>query len=193
LQSATECPPSPTPILGGLGTGTCPAGTGPATPWFFYINTPAEISGAEAELTVQPIDGLTIDTTLGWLQFESPDVHKDNLIQPEWNGSVGVQYAISLGNGATITPRTDWFYQGDMTFPSALTVAANDSQIEDAHWWGNVRLTYETADRDWSASLVVTNVADEFFYENRTTASNYKAGVPTRPREWGITFKRNFQ
>lgn len=191
LQSATECPPSPDPLIGAFGL-TCPNGS-PGIPWFYYLNTPAEIRGAEAEMTIRPMDGLTIDGTLGWLNFRSPDYHPDNLIQPEWNASLGAQHQFIVGSG-TLTPRLDWFYQGKMTYPLNASTKARPDEILGDHTWGNGRLTYETDDRDWTVSLEITNITDKFFYDTWFgSGATFRTGNPVRPREWALNFRRRFQ
>ena len=59
----------------------------------------------------------------------------------------------------------------------------------------NGRLTYQTADRDWSLALSVTNLFDKFYYLTKFDNSGLfgtVSGTPARPREWALTVKRRF-
>src|SRR5690606_31295586 len=117
----TDLNPTPYRLAGGL----CPPGTALAgstgLPWFYYDNSPGELNGYELELTATPLDNLLINFSLGQNEYENEDqnplsvnyIAPDYLFQPEFNSSFGLQYAIQLGGGGTLTPRIDAFYQGE--------------------------------------------------------------------------------
>jgi iron complex outermembrane recepter protein len=206
-STATECAEQfPTPVYGSLGGG-CPGADGVfgtaddhgGPPWFANINVPIKTYGVEVEMQASPIDGLQIDSTLGWNHASSsdkPNFVPGNKIQPKWNGSAGVQYEVPLGNEGTVTPRVDMFYQGSVNSGNAFTSAPTAFDIIGGHAWFNARLTYETPDKDWEAALSVTNLFNKFYYENYwgsgTGTGAFRTGAPARPREWAVTLKRNF-
>ena len=61
----------------------------------------------------------------------------------------------------------------------------------DSYTIANARLTYRSADEDWSVALEVTNLFDDYYYVNKF-ASFYVDGQPGRPREAAVTVRRNF-
>lgn len=59
----------------------------------------------------------------------------------------------------------------------------------------NLGITYETADKDWSLALGVTNLFDKFYYvgTNENVAGfGVNQGILAPPREWSLTVKRTF-
>lgn len=222
--NATQCAEQfPEPVLGGFGL-TCPGadgvlgtaddrppalyGPGDSANWFANINTPAEFWGVELELQARPLDALMLDATVGWNDLSADDIHPDNRLQPEWNASAGAQYEFVLGNGATITPRIDMFYQGPVnsannlaTPPDSLNLGSSAAPVFvppgfdtiGGHMWLNGRITYETADGNWALSLSATNLTDKFYYESFWgSGTEFRTGAPNRPFEWAITLRRNF-
>ncbi|MCK5746941.1 MAG: TonB-dependent receptor, partial [Oricola sp.] len=59
-----------------------------------YLNTPGKVKGVEAEIDWRPIEGLFINASGGWTQFNAPElennpaiVNTDPVFVPEWTGS----------------------------------------------------------------------------------------------------------
>ena len=101
---------------------------------------------------------------------------------PETKASVGLQYAFSLGAGATLTPRLDVSYQ-DEIYGNAVNAPTN---FIDAVTLSNARLTWQSADEAWQAALEVTNLTDEYYYVTLFDLwgpAGYIHGQPARPRE----------
>ena len=193
-RSATECLGFPHPFFNAfLGAGPCPGGV-PNIPWFATINTDATVTGFELELQSSPIDGLNIDATLGWNKFKADDVNSDILLQPEINMSAGIQYDFQLAGGASLIPRLDIFYQGEaQPAPGSLSAAPTDFDTIDAHAWMNGRITYRPESEDWSLAFLVTNLTDKFYYETYFgSGADFRTGAPAKPREWALTFRKEF-
>jgi iron complex outermembrane receptor protein len=195
--AAFEClgVPNPTPTFD---PSSCPSGS---VIWFIYTTNPAEVQGVEAELTAEPIDGLMFNASLGWIDFESSVTdptargyrHPDNLVQPEWNASAGVQYTMPLASAATLTARLDWFYQDELSSGRNAAAAPAPLYTIDEISVVNGRLTFESLDRNWRMSLAVTNLLDDYYYYNKFSGSGFAvSGQPGRPREWAITIGRDF-
>ncbi|MBC7985996.1 MAG: TonB-dependent receptor [Sphingomonadaceae bacterium] len=180
----------------------------------------AEIFGLEFEALFEPVDGLTFDGSLSYINFEYQCVNitvvrallpgetdacvTDSSIvtainpspphTPEWKWSAGVQYAIDTGFG-TITPRFDITHQSG-TFVNVLAGAATLPSYTVA----NARLTWESEDEAWQASLEVTNLFDEYYFLTNFDLSQVVTGSPNtlikaqpgRPREWALTVTRRF-
>jgi iron complex outermembrane receptor protein len=162
-----------------------------------YLNVAdAKVKGVELEVSARPIDGLSIDAAFSYLDFKfgKPYIATGEVVEgasrpgigdTKW--SAGIQYDIPFESGATLTPRLDAAYTPGYCGNFACTVNARN----DAYTLLNGRLTFRTADKDWSISLEVTNITDKLYYLNKF-ATVYVVGQPGRPREYAVTLKRNF-
>jgi iron complex outermembrane receptor protein len=163
----------------------------------------ADVQGAELEATLRPIDGLTIDATVGYLDFEYQSISTTgvasgitlDMLGPyvqELQYSIGAQYEFDLGDHGTLTPRLDLNHQ-DPYFVTAVN-RPPFNRVDERDLL-NFRLTYKTEDADWQAALEVTNLTDELYYisyfDNRGSTRTI-SGRPGRPREWAVTVRRNF-
>lgn len=163
-----------------------------------YLNVgDAEVKGFEIEAYLEPVDGFNIDAALSLTDFEFTSVNfpTTSIVvgssRPgigEWKWSLGAQYEIPLGNAGSLTPRVDVSYT-----PGYCGNFACDpiSQV-DSHTLVNARLTYRSADEDWSVALEATNLTDEFYYLNKFSNVFYTSGQPGRPREVAVTVRRSF-
>jgi len=182
--------------------GTTLAGT-PGIPWSVFLSTSGNIYGLEAEFTANPIDNLTIDGSMGLnrargdqddptaIDYIDPHVKST----PEINANLGAQYLIEMGDFGSLTPRLDWFFMGKQSFGAANRPPRPD-EINPSISTFNARLTYETPNRDWSASLAVTNLTDKFYWVGLVGSlpedGGGQSGMPSRPREWSLTVRRSF-
>jgi iron complex outermembrane receptor protein len=189
----------------------CPAGTGlagqnPIT-WFFYQNAPGVVQGFESEITAFPADNFAVNASVGYNKFEgdqsdraAPNFRDDSaLLQPEWNLSAGAQYIFKLGSGASITPRLDYYYQSYRTNGIAAQPQRDPDDRIPGYGLTNARINFDTADGDWQIAFSVNNVFDKFYWQQLGVATD-RAGFPasarvgtaSRPREWAVSFKKNF-
>ncbi len=93
-------------------------------PWFHAVNGGNSINqGVEVELQAEPIDGLQVNASLGYLNYKLKDNAARRTVllcttfangstcypprAPKWSYSLGIQYAEDLGNLGTLTPRLD--------------------------------------------------------------------------------------
>ena len=188
---------------------TCPAGTdlagGPGlAPWFFYTSIPAYEKGAEVQAFASPIDRLTVDFTLGWLRMFSKSNPVASLndsvrLQPEWNMSGGIQYQIRMFNGALLTPRLDWQYQGYATNGTTTLPQKNPDNIIPGYSLFNARLGYQPESGKWEIAVQATNLFNKYYWSQlgaATTAAGTptvaRVGTPGMPREVSVTFKKSF-
>jgi len=173
----------------------CPAGSSPFT-WFYYVGEKAKIYGLEAEVTIEPTEGLIINGAFGYNKFKSNGTgpaffDPSNRIQPRLNASAGIQYSFPAPGG-TLTPRLDWRYQSLMTYNPAPTTPTIPLFNVPGHSVFDAKLTYDVDDK-WQASLSVTNLFDKFYYNNKFTLTGFNvSGSPARPREWLLSIKRTF-
>ncbi|MCW2369444.1 TonB-dependent receptor [Sphingobium sp. B11D3D] len=161
----------------------------------------ARFKGFEAELTVNPLRGLSFDGSVSYLDFQLTKLGAAgatiagitlNSIAPfvtEWKVSAGAQYEILVGNAGTLTPRLDLAYQSSFYTNSDN----NPASLVPAYTMLNGRLTWQSADEDWKVSLAVTNLTDKFYYQNKTRLPiGLVIGTPGAPREWSLIVRRAF-
>lgn len=201
-----------------LTLGNCTALTGPGFgfPCALPVNAgDADVKGIEVEVTLRPTEGMTIDGSLSYIDFEyktfgsytvgattvavggptnlnGPQFGDYAPYTPEWKWSIGAQYRIDLGTAGSLTPRIDGSYQSKV-----YTVSANRSSNRiDAYGVANARLTWRNADEDLDVSLEVTNLFDEYYlltiYDQTVGSQGYANAQPGRPREWALSVKKRF-
>src|SRR5665213_565476 len=212
--NATQCDAvtnlNPTPYQLPPG-GTCPvgtffAGTG-GQPWFLTVAEPASIRGIEEQLSATPVDGLHLNLNFGYNQFRSKAanaaapgyVDPSVKLQPEINMSGGMQYDLKFASVGTLAPRIDWTYQSFMTNGPTNVVQVHPYYILPGYGLFNLRLNYTPEVGKWNLSAGITNLLNKFYWEQLGAASlpgaplvSGRVGTPGRPREWTLTFTKNF-
>jgi iron complex outermembrane receptor protein len=174
----------------------------------------ATLKGLEAELTLEPVDGLVIDASASILDFKydklsgcSPALDASCTSpfgglgaglrygmqlarSPDRQFSAGIQYTIDVGNAGSLTPRFDINYQSEYNTDAVNKVLA----VVPEYTLLNGRLTWNSADDDWQVALAVTNINDELYYTNMAPQDNSAtvAGNPGMPRQWAVSVKRSF-
>ena len=162
----------------------------------------AHVKGLEVEFELHPVDGLEIDGSASTMDFEYTKITNANTggIQlnmitpytPKRKASLGVQYELLANAKGTLTPRVDVAYQSEY-----FTGPINDplyNQI-DARSTANARLTWKDTNNVWSAALIINNLTDKMYYTtlfDNHTSVGYVSGQPAMPRNYALTFKRNF-
>jgi iron complex outermembrane receptor protein len=165
------------------------------------------VKGFETEVSLFPLPELMINVSAGYNEFKGDETdttrptyrHPSALLQPEWNLSAGAQYGLRLGNGGTITPRFDWYYQSERTNGTASLPQRDPDDINPGYPLLNARIAYEPASGDWQIALNVQNALDREYWQQLGTATQRngaaavaRVGTPGRPREWALTFRKNF-
>lgn len=164
----------------------------------------ADIKGGEIEVEVHPVEGLLLDGSISYVDFQYKSIAAATLLRltdkppymPEWKFAVGVQYALSLGDLGTLTPRIDYQRQ-----TRQYAIAKNEStSMIPAYGLLNVRLTYRDAGENWEASLAVTNLTNQYYpltiddqtLSNQNQLYDLVSWSPGPPRMWSLTLKRKF-
>ena len=157
----------------------------------------ATVKGFELEANLEPVDGLDIDASLSLVDFEfgAPNFPTTAVVEGasrpgigDWKWSVGAQYRVDLGAAGSLTPRADVYY----TPGYCGNFACDPIGQVDSYTLVNARLTYRTADEDWSIALEGTNLFDKLYYLNKIVPGFYATGQPGRPREVALTVRRQF-
>jgi iron complex outermembrane receptor protein len=177
----------------------------------------ADIQGFELELETRPIDNLLISAAVGLTDFEYKDLDAAigcsyvpvgtpcNASGPslndvpgnlaKWRGNLGMQYAIEMGNGSSVTPRVDANFRTSTPGGTQNNLFADDGI--PGYTLANARVTWASADNLWSVAGLVSNLTDKQYYVNkfdlRAFGEGMMSGQPGRPREWAVELRRNFK
>jgi iron complex outermembrane receptor protein len=185
---STRC--SPTTVAPGTGI-VCLGRT-------YYRNQPATIWGFEAEYTLNPIDQLTINGSVGYSKFSSEDIKARTVNRrqdyPYWTANAGIQYEIPVDVlDGSITPRLDWAFQSSEVVSSRST---KYNHLNGARSIFNTRVTYRNEVHDFSIAAGVTNLFNKFYYWNffdyQGLGRPNTEAQPGQPRQWYLTFSKRF-
>ncbi|MCP5143899.1 MAG: TonB-dependent receptor [Gammaproteobacteria bacterium] len=164
----------------------------------------ADIKGGEIEVELHPVDGMLIDGSLSYVDFQYQDIDPATFLRlsdkppytPEWKLALGAQYEFELAGMGTLTPRVDYQYQSHQ-----YSIAKNEQTSKiPAYGLLNFRLTYRDPTDLWEAALSVTNVTDKYYpltindqtLANQNQLYDFLTWSPAPPRQWAITIKRIF-
>jgi len=112
---------------------------------------------------------------------------------PEFTVSAGAQYTFRLGNGLTITPRADAYYQTE-----SFSTIFNEVQDElDSYVLANAQVTIAPENGNWYVRGFVQNLADKDVVLGLSTISgqtsgNFSQGFLNEPRRYGIAVGARF-
>jgi iron complex outermembrane receptor protein len=159
----------------------------------------AEVKGVELEAAFYPVEGLSIDASGSYLDFDYTDTGTPPSVPitavtpytPKWTGSIGIQYDYEMDAG-TVSGRLDGSYQSDL-YTDALNTP--ESKVED-RFLTNFRLWYTTSDENWQVALEVQNLFDKYYFHSVsdiTRSLRVLTAQPGLPRTWAVTVKRNFR
>jgi iron complex outermembrane receptor protein len=161
-----------------------------------------EVKGFELETQIFPVDGLSLDGSLSYINFKytSAVAANGNLVNtnipasaitpytPEWTWSVGAQYDYHLTGGSTVSARLDGNYQDDL-----FTTSENSPRSHvPSYFLANARLAYTAPDDDWQVYLEVKNLFDKYYFNSIQDASSTLGIVsaqPGLPRTWLVGVK----
>jgi iron complex outermembrane receptor protein len=195
------------PQFGGPGPCALPQNAGDAT-----------MKGFEAEILATPVEGLTIDGSMSYLDFKFKCVNPAVVGQASgacssaasvvglladpsdgFRWAFGIQYEADLDGSGTLTPRIDVSHQyaltGNALTPTVGSPSALFGQVP-GYTLANARLTWRNEDKDLDIGLEVTNLFDKYYFINKFDLTGAGAGAisgqPGRPREWAISVKKKF-
>lgn len=161
----------------------------------------ARIRGVEAEVTLRPAAGLSINGMLGYNDFDYTDLGAaaavpngpcatcDPVGSPEFNYSVGAQYDADLGSAGELSFRADWNWRSRIWYDLRNTL----SQSQPGYGLLGARVSWKPDSSGLSISASVSNLTNTFYYTGIGPTST--AGIqatPSRPREWALTARYEF-
>jgi iron complex outermembrane receptor protein len=156
------------------------------------------VRGVEAEYTINPVDGLLINGSVGWSKLKAADIRGRAVNRrqnnPFWTANAGIQYTLDAEPfDGTITPRLDWTYESSQVFS---TLSTDLNYLLAARSIFNARVTYENEEYDFSVAFGATNLFDKAYYLNvfdsQALGAPYQQAQPAPPREWYLTVSKNF-
>jgi iron complex outermembrane receptor protein len=164
----------------------------------YYRNQPAKIRGFEAEYTINPIENLLINGSVGYTKLTAPDI-RERLVNrrqntPFWTANAGVQYTFEDESlDGSLTPRLDWTYE------SSQVVSGTSTTFDDlmpARSVFNGRLTYDNDSHDFSIAVGVTNMFNKLYFYNvfdsQALGAAYTQAQPAPPRQFYLTVEKQF-
>ena len=190
---------------------SCPLPGVPAAPCALPLNAgKADVKGGEAELTIHPARGFSIDASLSYLHFKYTSISaaaatsgigtedKGQYISP-WQWSFGAQYDYELPGGATLTPRIDVNHQDAFNRNANNVDAATGGRDIFGQVAGrtliNARLALRLPGDGWEVAIEGRNLTDKLYYtdvfDNRGSTNSIQGSV-AEPRTFAVTVKRRF-
>lgn len=160
----------------------------------------SRIRGLEGDLTVRPMEGLTLSGSLGhtdarYLAIGAglPITTATKFLEtPKWTYTLSGEYIADLGNAGTLTPRIDYGYRSALEHD----LVNRPTGRQPGYGLLNARLTYQTADEAWSLSVFGTNLTNKIYTVGALTTATATFGYDDlqygRPREWGATLRYSF-
>lgn len=162
-----------------------------------------DITGIEAEISYRPSANFAVDFSMGYNNFDiqdlgalpiqagGPTLDSKQQWVPDMNYALGMHYDLAVGERGLLTPRVDVMYQ-DETYHN---LDNNPLSRLPARTLVNARLTYETLEGDWRASIGITNLTDKLYYHSlidQVAGTGVMVADIARPREWSFTLSRRF-
>jgi iron complex outermembrane receptor protein len=174
----------------------------------------SRILGAEADLTVEPITGLSMMASTTYLDSRIQDYTGINVLgkaenfagsqlpfTPRWSGRVDATYRMKLANegralmgvGATAQSQTDTLAGGSsLVIPSGPANRVLPGLVNP--WTTNSYATvdahvgYEAPDDRWSVTVWGKNILDKYYWSNVVTSGDYTSRFAGLPATFGVTF-----
>ncbi|MEN7538235.1 TonB-dependent receptor [Aurantiacibacter flavus] len=166
----------------------------------------ARIKGFEFEAVAAPVDGLTLNASVGYLDaaFSSlsasvsrpdvagaiPGLRLGAVVggqlpkTAEWSITFGPRYETDLPNGGALVLLADWTHRTPVWNEVARYLSLRRPTTDVI----NASMTYREPDRLWDVTVGVTNLTDQRFLVS--AGANDAAGVYfgsyNRPREWFV-------
>lgn len=164
----------------------------------------ARIKGVEVEAVIAPVDGLTINTAVGYLdaQFTTllPSVQRTSGAIPNfragaaigsqlpktanWSVNISPRYETTLGNGGSLIVLADWTHRTEVWNEVARYFSLRRPPTDIV----NANITYREPEERWDLTVGVTNLTDQRFLISGAAndAAGAQYGAFNRPREWFV-------
>ena len=169
----------------------------------------ARIRGFELEVVAAPVDGLTLNGSVGYVDakytsvspataavggatpFQAGTLVGEDLPKtPKWKINISPRYEARLGNGGSVVVLADWTHSSGAwndTQRSFLLRRVSSDIV-------NASISYREPDGHWSLTAGGTNLTDKRFLTSggSNIAAGTVFGTYNRPREWYLRFGFDF-
>jgi iron complex outermembrane receptor protein len=166
----------------------------------------AQADGVEAEIIAIPIDNLTLNMSLGYMDATFTNFSEVDSLRPllgtlnldgnslprapKLKTELGAQYDWPLANGDALSARYDYSYQSKLYFTEFNTpyAASGSYSLSDA------RVSYETGDGHWEFAVFGKNLFNKAVLTNVTVSAVNGGTIESygNPRTYGVQIKYNF-
>jgi iron complex outermembrane receptor protein len=173
-----------------------PVGSGRCAPFTSVVNVgEGHIQGVELEATVRPVEGLTLNGSLGylkavydtWTARPPSEVGNQFTGTPRWSYSLSATYDFAVGSFGEATARVDYGYKGETMLSAPRTVFNTQESVGLL----NARFAFRPAmGGRWRPEIAIwgKNLTDEEFYTSVLVSGGATAAWQTdEPRTYGIT------
>ena len=162
----------------------------------------ARIKGFELEMVAAPVDGLTINGSLGYIDARYTAIDPAALVNAgpipgiqagifsgtplpktaKWKFNLGPRYEVKLASGGSVVLLADWTRASSLWNDIQRTLVLKRSPNDNV----NASVTYKMPDEKWSLTVGGTNLIDKRYLTSG--GSDLSAGVIVgsynRPWEW---------
>lgn len=152
------------------------------------FNQDITIYGMEAELTLNPVDGLDIMAGFAYLNAEAPDGSKISYA-PELNLTGLVRYGWNV-SGGEVSLQADGSYVSDHYF----SMNNLETVKEAGYALFNARIGFESEDQTWEVSAMVKNIFNKAYrvYGIDVSSLGFVEHYVGDPRTYSVNLKYNF-
>jgi outer membrane receptor protein involved in Fe transport len=178
------------------------------------VNVPkSRVIGTEADLTVEPFPGMTLNGSVTYLDSRIQEYSGINVLAakenfagerlpftPLWSGRLNADYRLPVASGGAAfvgmsveaqTATTTVPGGNHIVIPTTPfnRVYPGDTNPYQTNPYGTVdaRLGYEAADGRWKVVLWGKNILDKYYWTNVVTSNDATARFAGRPATYGIT------
>jgi iron complex outermembrane receptor protein len=161
----------------------------------------ARIKGFEVEAVIAPVQGFTVNASLGYIdayytRVDPGAVVAPNPLQagvaqgislpktPKWKFNVSPRYELGLGNGAKFILLGDWSHSTGLKNDTEGTFLLDRPSTDIL----NASLTYQEPGDHWNLTVGGTNITDERYLVTGQAqiAGGQIYGTYSRPAEWYV-------
>lgn len=169
----------------------------------------ARIRGFELEVVAAPVNGLTINGSVGYIDAHyisvsaataavgGPSPYQAGTLvgeelpkTPKWKVNISPRYETKLGNGGSIVMLADWTYSSSAWNDTQRTFLLQRVPSDIV----NASIGYREPGGHWSVTAGGTNLTDKRFITSggSNIAAGAIFGTYNRPREWYLRFGFDF-
>ena len=152
--------------------------------------------GVELDTLIEVIDGLTLNTTLGYLDSEITRVEPGTIgvrvgdspaLTPRLTASVTPRYEAELANGGALSFSVNWSYRGGQ-FGQSINTPGEFIRSRDLVGFN---ISYKSPKGDWTAGIYGENIANAVYDQGRLQQTGFVGILRSNDRsEFGVRLSK---